>query len=331
MKSKILILFLVLGITLFVLNGCVGPTPEKKEPVFKMAMVTWVGYGPLYLAEEKGFFKEEGIQVELSVIEDVAARKSALKTGDLDGVADLVDSLILERDENVPAVAVMAFDVSNGADGIITIPEIKTISDLKGKTVAVQKNFVEESFLLYLLEKNNIPVSDVKMIDMESGAAGAAFVAGQVDAAATWEPWLSKAKERKGGGKILVTSADEPGVIVDIFSVNENVLKNRPDEVQKVMRAWFKAVDYWKNNPEEANILMAKHYGVSPEEFKEFISGLKWPEYEENKAYFVKDNAGNIYDVAEIYQKLFLKLGKIKDKINIESAVDTSLLNNLYS
>ena len=83
---------------------------------------------------------------------------------------------------------------------------------------------------MYLLKKNSMSVDDVQIIDTESGAAGAAFVSGKVDAAVTFEPWLSKAKERKDG-KVLISSADAPGVIVDTVSVNETYLKNNPENM----------------------------------------------------------------------------------------------------
>ena len=332
MNKKIMI-----GILLVVVVIIVGifysvkqkPTTEQMTK-FTLSVNSWVGYGPFWLAQEKRFFENEGVDVNIVSMEDTAQRKSAMIKGDIDGLGDTIDLLVLERDEGVPAVAVMEVDVSNGADGILVTDDIKSVQDLKGKKIAVQRNFVSEAFLDYVLQKNNILSSDVQKIDTEAGAAGVAFVSGNVDVAVTFEPWLSKARERKGGGKVLVSSADEPGVVVDILTINENYLKNNSEVVKKVMRAWFQAIDYWKLNQKEANTIMAKHYNLPIEEFSDIISGLIWPNYQENIFYFGQNESGRIWEVANTFIDVFLKTGQIKNKPDITKAINSELLKNLY-
>lgn len=306
------------------------PEVAKQEvPKFNLSVNSWVGFAPFYLAQEKGIFKEEGVDVNIVLMDDTAQRKAALLKGDVDGLADSVDLLVMERDEKVPAVAVMLNDLSNGADGILVDESIKTVKDLKGKKIAVQKNFVSESFLNYVLEKNGLTSKDATTVDTEAGAAGAAFVAGKVDVAVTFEPWLSKAKERKGG-KILVTSADVPGVVVDILSMNENYLKKNPETTKKVMRAWFKALDLWKANPTEANAIMAKHYKITAPEFADMISGLKWPSIEENTAYFGKESGqGEIFKVAKTFSDIFIRDSVTKTQPDLSVAINQTLINSL--
>jgi NitT/TauT family transport system substrate-binding protein len=303
---------------------------QKELPKFKLSVNSWVGFGPFWLAKEKNFFEGEGVDVEISTIEDTAQRKSAMIKGDIDGLGDTVDLLVMERDEKVPAVAVMQIDLSSGADGILVTDDIKSVKDLKGKKIAVQRNFVSESFLNYVLKKNGLLPNDVQAVDTEAGAAGAAFVSGSVNAAVTFEPWLSKAKERKGG-KVLVSSADEPGVVVDILSINENYLINNQNTVKKVMKAWFKALDYWKNNQKEANQIMAAHYNSSETEFADLISGLSWPSYQENISYFgTETSPGKIYEVANIFSDIFKGTNQIKAAPDMKKAIDNNLLKTLF-
>lgn len=322
--SVVVVVLIASGIYLAKSQG-----PKASSTTFNIGTNSWVGFGPMYLAKDKGFFKDAGLDVNISVMEDQGQRTSAMVKGDIDAYIDTVDLLVQTRANNVPSKAVMQVDLSTGADGIVTTDNIKTVADLKGKKIAAQKNFVGESFLMYVLKKNGMSVNDVEIIDTESAAAGSAFVSGKVDAAVTFEPWLSKAKERQGG-HVLVSSADEPGVVVDILSVNEKYLKDHPDNVKKVMQAWFKAVDYWKAHPDEANQIMANDYKLKPAEFADFISGLKWPSYEENLAYFgTKDNPGKIYDVAQIFSQAFLESGSIKSAPDMKAAIDDSLLRGL--
>jgi len=318
-------------ITLLLVTGCAQTQKTKELSKFKISVNSWVGFAPFYLAQEKGFFKDEGLDVEITVMEGQPERVSAITSGAIDAYGDTVDLLVLTKAEDVPTTAVSLLDFSYGGDGIVATDSIKKLSDLKGKKVAVQKNFVGESFLLYLLQQGNISSDDLTMVDMESGAAGAAFVAGQVDAAVTFEPWLGKAKTRQGG-HILISSKDEPGIIVDLLSVNNNVLKTRPSDVKALERAWFKAVDYWKNNPKEADAIMAKQYDMSANDFADTISGLQWPDYDKNKEYFgTQDNPGKIYEIAKTFSNIFAKAGTINHEPEMTTAIDRGILQSLYS
>lgn len=303
-----------------------GQLPSQEVPTFKLSVNTWVGFGPFYLAKEKGFFQEEGVNVDIVVIDDVGQKKAALKSGRIDALGDTIDSFALALDEGVPATAIAQLDISNGADGILATEDVQSVRDLKGKKIAAQKNFVSEAFLNYLLVAEGMSPSDVQVIDMEAGAAGAAFVSGQVDAAVTFEPWLSKAKERKGG-KILVSSAQYPDILVDVLLVNKDYLRKNKDVIKGVLRAWFRAVQYAQQNPQEANAIMAKYYNVSSEGYAEFLPGLKWPSYEENLQYF---STGKAAHVAAVFSDVFLKTGQVKTKPDVGAAIDVSLLQSLY-
>lgn len=334
MKNKvaiIIVLLVILGAATAWRMSHAPSSSAVKMPHFNLVLNTWVGYGPFWLAQEKGFFKEEGIDVNIATSDDPAQRKAAVLKGEVDGVADTVDLLVLARDQSVPSIAVSQLDVSLGADGILVTEAIKKVEDLKGKRIAVQKNFVSEALLQYVLERHGMSLKDVEVVDMEAGAAGAAFVAGQIDIAVTFEPWMSKAKTERPGSKVLISSADEPGVIVDILTIREAYLKDHPEEVKKVMRAWFKAVDYWSKNKDEANRIMAAHYKASPAEFADLISGLIWTNYEDQKAYFgTPDRLGRIFEVADIFSSLFLKTSTIKTKPDLKAAINQSIIHELY-
>lgn len=331
--KKYFFIILICGflLVLFINNKTINilNNKSKDRSRFVLGINTWVGFAPFYLAEEKGFFRDEGIDVRITVIEDVAQRKIAMMKGDIDGLGDTVDMLILSRSQGIPSIAVMEIDESSGADGIVASDNINTVQDLRYTPIAVQKNFVSESFLNFVAYKNNIPLDELQLIDMEAGAAGAAFLAGKVDVAVTFEPWLSQAKKRKDG-RVLITTAEEKGVIVDILTVSEQYLNNYPHNVKKLMRAWFKAIEYWRQNKEEANAIMAKYYNISKEEFSDMISGLRWPSYKDNLEYFNRNSKVNIYQIADIFSRLFIEVGKIHKPINLELAINSKLLKNLY-
>src|SRR5205807_10647315 len=120
--------------------------------------------------------------------------------------------LYLKKADDFKYVA--AIDDSNGGDGIVATRDIKSIKDLKGRKVAVNEGSVSQFYLNVLLAKAGLKETDLQTVNMTAGDAGGAFVAKRVDAAVTWEPWLSKGKATDHG-HLLVDSSTTPGLITD--------------------------------------------------------------------------------------------------------------------
>jgi len=129
---------------------------------------------------------------------------------------------------------------------------------------------------------------DIEVVNMKQGDAGAAFVAEKVDAAVTWEPWLSKGKAAPHG-KILIDSSQTPGLITDVLIFPRTVIQKRAREIQGVVNAWNKAVAFWETNPDEANKIMAAGVGdwlKDPKVFAEVLQGVKFYDQAGNKKFF---------------------------------------------
>jgi NitT/TauT family transport system substrate-binding protein len=260
---------------------------QNQAKTFHVATLTWVGYAPIYLAQEKGFF--DGIDVQLEKIEETPARRAALASGNVQGSVDILDSFTNGAAAGLPASVVLKLDDSMGGDGIVVRKSIGSIQDLRGKTVAYPPGLPSHFFLLSLLDDAGMKISELESRPMEADQAGAAFVSGSVDAAVTWEPWLSKAAAMPGG-KILTTSRDKPGLIVDVFTVRNDFLRDNPDVVRAFLRGWFRAVDYWRANPKDANPIMAKSMGLSEPEFAQMVAGVRYADLANNQTFFTAAN-----------------------------------------
>jgi NitT/TauT family transport system substrate-binding protein len=298
------------------------------EPI-KLGMSTWLGYAPLYLAKEKGFFQKRGIEVEVVVIESPADRRAAFAADKIQGMATTVDTHVMTAaaENPIPVKQVLALDDSHGGDGIVAKKEIKTIKDLKGKTVAAQLGAGASYFWLnYVLNQNGLKLSDLKAVDMKAGDAGAAFVAGKVDAAVTWEPWLSKAKETPFGS-VLLASDKTPGIIVDSLAFKPAFLKTRGADVKKIVAAWNEAVKFAAENPKEADAIMAKFTNQKPEEFTKEKTGVRFYGDKENKEYFGSaQKPGLLYTVTQRAADLWFDLKFIKSKPKAADLIDGSFL-----
>jgi NitT/TauT family transport system substrate-binding protein len=306
----------------------IGGSAYGAEPV-KLGMSTWLGYAPLYLAKEKGFFQKQGVDVEIVVIESPADRRAAFAAGKIQGMATTVDTHVMTAaaENPIPLKQVLAMDDSHGGDGMVAKKEIKTIKDLKGKTVAAQLGAGASYFWLnYVLAQNGMKLSDLKTVDMKAGDAGAAFVAGKIDAAVTWEPWLSKAKETAFGW-VLLSSDKTPGIIVDSLAFKPDFIKIQRNEVKKIIAAWNEAVQFAAGNPKEADAIMAKFTGQKPEEFTKEKTGVRFYGAKENKEYFgTPQKPGLLYTVTQRAADLWFDLKLIKTKPKAADLIDGSFL-----
>lgn len=258
------------------------PAPPPVE-TFKITTLTWVGYAPIYLAQEKGFF--EGIEVDIKRIDDTAARRAALTSGNTHASVDIVDSFTNAAAAGLPAKVVLKLDDSMGGDGIVAKNDIGSIAELEGRSVAYPEGQPSHFFLLALLEQAGIAPGDIESKPMEADQAGAAFVSGSVDAAVTWEPWLTKASSLPDG-KVLTTSRETPGLIVDVFTVRSDYLEAHPDVVEAFAKGWFQAVEFYRSNPTEAIPIMAKALDLEQAEFEQMVKGVQYSDLASNKAFF---------------------------------------------
>ncbi|MBS4214390.1 MULTISPECIES: ABC transporter substrate-binding protein [Neobacillus] len=301
-----------------------GGAKEKKssEPL-KVTLPTWTGYGPLFLAKEKGFFKKNGVDVELSIVEGLGERKQALASGKIDGMATALDVQVTLAAADIPVQVVWLLDDSYGGDGILVKNDIKDVKDLKGKKVAFEVGSTSHMLALTALKQGGLTEKDVEVVQMSAGDAGAAFAAGKVDAAVTWEPWLSKGSE--ANGKVLLSTKDLPGIIVDTISFKEDVIKNRPDDVKAFVKAMGEAMAYWKEHKDEADEIMAKGLKIDTKEFVATESGLKFFTKEDNTKLFGSESSkGSIYQSTENAIKFYKEQNIIKKEPKAEDVLNPS-------
>jgi NitT/TauT family transport system substrate-binding protein len=125
---------------------------------------------------------------------------------------------------------------------------------------------------------------------------------GEVDAAVTWEPWLTQGR-RSEHGHLLADSAGTPGLIVDCLLAKPEVLDARLPEFRALTRAWDTAVHYVVAHPDEANQIMARNVGgwlENPAVFAETLEGVRFYDAARNREFFgTPDRPGQIYQTSQ--------------------------------
>ncbi|PSB17157.1 hypothetical protein C7B76_10385 [filamentous cyanobacterium CCP2] len=299
----------------------------------KIAILTWVGYGPFFIAKEQGFFEKYGLNAEILTIEDAASRRTALANQTVQFSISTLDMFAIEAAQGIPATCIMKLNDSYGADGIITTQDVSSIADLRGKSIAVEQGSPSHFFLLYLLEREGLTSEDVEVKYVPTaGDAAVTFAGNQADAAVTWEPYVSQTVDQKEDGKILLTSREQLGLLLDLLTVNSEYAQSNPEAVKGVLKAWFDAVAYWRENPEPSNAVMARGLGVDEQELAAMLEGTKFSDYDENASYFgLNGEAGQYFEVFPAAQDIWLSQDLIEQTVSTEAVTDTSFLEDLYS
>ena len=275
----VLVLVVVIAGTLWTLR----PDIVHERDSLTIGIATWAGFGTGIVGMEKGFFPN--IEIETKTLDDARARQAAFVSGDIDIMISSVDLFAQEAAKKIAGMAFLVTDESQGGDGIVAKAEIKSVADLRGKKVAYAHGGPSDYLLFKVLDDAGVALNEVNRIAVDDPSrAGEVFLSGDVDAAVTWEPFLSNTVE-SGKGHILITTKEKPEIIVDIliasdkFAADEKLLRD-------FMDGWLKTVDYIKANPEEAAAIMAKGLNLPVEDVQGMMAGLKFADKDRNKYFF---------------------------------------------
>lgn len=332
---KKIISVMIMSVLIFALTACGGSessAPESsggnKKPIkigFS-ALPTWYLW---HLVEEKGFFEKHGVDVELVYFSVYGDSVSALNTGEVDGNSQTLLDTLPALSNGIKLKSVFITDNSDGGDGLVVKPEINSIEDLRGKTVGTEIGTIAHFFLLTLLKDSGMTEKDVNFTNMTIQDAGTSFIAGQLDAAELWEPFLSKAVT-EGKGKLLASSSEYPGLIADLFVMREDVVNERPEDVEKIAAAWFEALEYFNENPEESAEIIAKAAGIDSEEITLGVEGFDFFTLEQNlEAYQEGDSYESLFFTGQKNAEFLLDLEFIDEIPALDGLIDDTILQNL--
>lgn len=305
--KKILLPLTILVMAGFFLFSCNSKESQNNKIV--VGIHSWPGNGPLYVGDEKGFFKDLGIDLQFQRIESFDSRRAALVAKQIDVDCTTLDQLLILWENNFEAQVFGISDFSTGGDGIITKLNIKSLKDLKGKTVAYAEASPSDFFLRYLLKKEGLSINDLKRQPVaDAQAAGTTILAEQVDAAVTFEPWLSQSNENKNL-HILASTKEYPDLIPGIYNARKEDLVEREDLYKKFMQAWFKSVDYFYQHPEESKEIIIRRMGISKEDLEAILSTITILNKEQSLKNFDKNKLPNIFELTKYISEFWKESG----------------------
>lgn len=291
----------------------------------KVGVSDWPGWVAWYVAEQKGFFKKHGADVKLVWFANYTDSIAALSAGQLDANSQTWSDTMGPLAKGLPLKAILVNDNSAGNDALLVTPKIKSFADLKGKTVALEEFSVSHFVLATALARNGMKPADVKITNLPAGDAAAAFIAGRVDAAVVWNPWIDNIV-KSGKGRPLFTSKDMPGLIPDLLVAQESSIAAKRRHFVGMIKAWFETEKFIREKPAEATAIMAKVVSMKPADYQVFLPGTKFFDAAANKAALDPKNPASLQAVAPTIASFLLEHKLIDGKPDPGKGIDASLL-----
>ena len=280
----------------------------------KVTINSWVGFGPLFIAQETGIFEKNGLDIEIVRMENAPDRRASLLSGKVHVVASTLDDLAVTLSQGIDATAFCCADYSYGGDAVIAKKGI-ILEDIHNYSIAVQPGFVHHFFLLYVLHKKGISIDSIKINPMTANDAGAAFLAGNIDIAVTWQPYISQAENN--GCEILASTAEYPEAILDLFIAKKDWLAKNPNFASSFRKSWDEAVEYINKNKEKSLKILGENLGFNPAEVEEMLLDIDYLTSGKTKESVIPKLDSLSKDVVYIWNKA----GYINKDIDLKSSI----------
>lgn len=271
----------IIGAALLLLATSCGSgsdTPPEKRTEYSIGWSIYAGWMPWPYAAQAGIVKKwadkYGLKINIVQVNDYAESVNQFTAGKLDGVTVAsMDALTIPAAAGKDTSAIIIGDYSNGNDGVVA-KGAGSIAELKGQPINLVKLSVSHYLLARALDKAGMTLRDVKTINTADADIVAAFGSPDVKAAVTWNPQLS-AITAQPGAKLLFSSADVPGEIIDLLVVDTAAIKANPNLGKALTGIWFETIALMQRQDEAgkaARAAMARLAGATPEQFDQQLA-----------------------------------------------------------
>ena len=241
-----------------------GAPASAKESV-SVAIISFSPYSAWYIVKERDL--APSIDLSIKIIEGITEKNAAITSGQIQCMNNTLDSMVAGRSGDLPIKVVAFSNMSYGLDKMVVAGGINSVEDFKGKSFGADFGFLNHMWMLLTLQRAGMDAADLRHVVLLPQDSAAAFSSGGLDIDVNYEPFASQSLKRPDA-KVLKSSLDdrtwERGLISDAIACNEEWIKSESETAKELIRAWFEAVNWWKDNPAEGNAIVAK--------------GLGWPE-----------------------------------------------------
>lgn len=271
-----LTLALVLAVSWLLLVSC---SPSVSTPI-RIGVNAWPPAELWYVARAQGFINDEVELVRFSSWRDNMRSM-------YDGKTDLTHATYFNAayyaDKGEDASIVLVLDTVEGSDGLaLHDGAVRSMADGEKIDISVELHTDEHFLLQHAMRDLDIGPDDVRLHDACGEVSARMYITGEVDGTFTYDPFLSEATA-EGGGSIVWSTADLPGYMVDVLVARNEVVKSQRARLTRIVAAWYRALEWTRENPREAYEIMAAQEYDDPEDFGDFFEEFRFYTAEENR------------------------------------------------
>ncbi|RKQ35850.1 ABC transporter substrate-binding protein [Oceanobacillus halophilus] len=330
-----LILFSIFFILIF--SACDSNTSNINgdEPIASQTITyggsSWIGHLPAYIAVEKGFFEEQGVDVEFMNFSTSSERMTALASGEIDfastGAISAI-SLMAAGDDNFSIFG--APDTYIGQEGIVA-KGMTSIEDLRGKKVAVTFASSSHIMLLDIFNQHGLVLNkDVEIINMAGGDIVSSFTTGEIDAGAIWSPHFENLTH-VDGAVVLAMDTDTSiyknygfGSGPDVLVIRNEFIKDNPNTTEKLVKGYFHSAHWIEENPKEAAELFVTLTNLDIDEQEQIINHVNWLDLEQQKD-MLSEN-GELTGTLEFLASFMTENHLINNSVDVKEWINIDIL-----
>ncbi len=264
------------------ISGCWRATPP-----LRIASNPWVGYEFMFLARHEGWISpQDAVLVEAG---SATGALDLLASGKADGAALTLDEMLRAREQGLPLMAVLVFDISMGADVLLVKQGVETLAQLKGKRIGFEQSAVGALMLHKALEAAGLQAGDVQVVPATVDRHIEVWRSGKVDALITFEPISSRLLAEDA--RRLFDSSRIPDTIFDVLAVTPTVAKHYHEALHQLVAAHFRGLTAFHKNPYDTAYRMAERFKLSPKEVIAAYKGLEMPNASRNHKFLHGENS----------------------------------------
>ena len=330
-KIKNLLLIIPMLFLFFLSTSCSKVNQKNMDynPI-KISLDTFQGYAYIFIAKEKGIFKKNGVDVDIVLNQDYQVSQKNFANGLVDGVFSVFADAISASQQGVPLKVVCVRDQSIKADVIMAKPEITSVEDLKGKKIGVEGiNSFSHLFVLSILQKYGLSEGDVFFANIPSQQLTDSIEKGEVVAGHTYSTGVTHAKEK--GYHPLAYAGEVQGIITDVLAFHPTIVKNRPEDIKKIVKSLFEALEFQETHKEEASQIIAKAIGDTPQSVGEGLDGLRNFNLKESaEAMRPSEELTSLFGSGKLISEFFLNRGQISVAPDLNEIVDSHFVEQLF-
>src|SRR5262245_10010955 len=313
----------------------------------RFAINVWAGWSPIIYANN-GFKpgklwktpSGKDFKVELVLIDDPIAMRDAYAAGNLHvgwATLDMLPLFLegLRKDSRVMPRVYQQVDWSNGGDGIVVRDTVKTMADVRGKTIVLAQNSPSHYFLLNALINSGVQPAEVDFkFTQDAFQAAAAFNADKrLAGVVSWAPDIYNL-EKVRGNKLLVSTQTANKLIADIWFARADFAKDNPEIMEGITRGIFDAMVELKEQPARQQVakLMAAGYSIPESDALNMLGDAHSTNYAENRDFFLnQNNPTNFERTWATAYFLYKKIGAVTEQTPFDQVMDFSVIQKLGS